>query len=377
MSIFNKFLDTDREYDLNSYDAKDDDNNWTCCSLCKQHLLSKHYLAGVEYLKKGEEIDFLKLATTFGFMKDNTYICKIDGEPLYSIIEDDIEEFAGGEDNNKRIKTREVIDDPTYYETQLGVINQKVDDLLEQDDIVKRQDMQFKLGVYKIAKTLLNLPNLTVNDEIEMLNYLQSESFVSKKDLLNVIIKKIPEQARKPAVISQLVNKTYSLYVVCDIMTRLLITLQTSTYVYSISNKFTNSNFMGYPLINDKSERDGIDMILSLMNQMSTLEKYEFLNDTKLESKLIDRLTKQLDGDEFVKNKLMDALYQKSESINDIEAFRLENSNYWNEFKPMLNIGVNWTPDKIISKSSLDDLNLSNYQKITNVCLEKLRIPKK
>ena len=52
MSIFNKFLDTDREYDLNSYDAKDDDNNWTCCSLCKQHLLSKHYLAGVEYLKK-------------------------------------------------------------------------------------------------------------------------------------------------------------------------------------------------------------------------------------------------------------------------------------------------------------------------------------
>ena len=109
---------------------------------------------------------------------------------------------------------------------------------------------------------------------------------------------------------------------------------------------------------------------------MSTLEKYEFLNDTKLESKLMDRLTKQLDGDEFVKNKLMDALYQKSESINDIEAFRLENSNYWNEFKPMLNIGVILTPDKIISKSSLDDLNLSNYQKITNVCLEKLRIPK-
>ena len=95
-----------------------------------------------------------------------------------------------------------------------------------------------------------------------MLNYLQSESFVSKKDLLNVIVKKIPEQARKPAVISQLVNKTYNLYVVCDIMTRLLITLQTSTYVYSISNKFTNSNFMGYPLINDKSERDGIDMIM-------------------------------------------------------------------------------------------------------------------
>jgi hypothetical protein len=370
MSIFNKFLDTDREYDLNTYDAKDDENNWTCCSLCKQHLLSKHYLAGVEYLKKGEDIDFLKLATTFGFMKDNTYICKIDGEPLYSIIEDDVEEFAGGEDNNKRIKTREVIDDPTYYETQLGVINQKVDGLLEQDDIVKRQDMQFKLGVYKIAKTLLNLPNLTVNDEIEMLNYLQSESFVSKKDLLNVIIKKIPEQARKPAVISQLVNKTYNLYVVCDIMVRLLITLQTSTYVYSISNKFTNSNFIGYPLINDKSEKDGIDMILSLMNQMSTLEKYEFLNDTKIESKLMDRLTKQLDGDEFVKNKLMDALYQKSESINDIEAFRLETVNYWNEFKPMLNIGVNWTPDKIISKSSLEDLNLSNYQKMTNVCLE-------
>ena len=75
---------------------------------------------------------------------------------------------------------------------------------------------------------MLSLPNLTVNDEIEMLNYLQSDGFVTKKDLTNVIVKKIPESARKPAFISQLVNKTYNLYVVCDIMTRFLVILQTS-----------------------------------------------------------------------------------------------------------------------------------------------------
>ena len=68
---------------------------------------------------------------------------------------------------------------------------------------------------------MLSLPNLTVNDEIEMLNYLQSDGFVTKKDLTNVIVKKIPESARKPAFISQLVNKTYNLYVVCDIMTKI------------------------------------------------------------------------------------------------------------------------------------------------------------
>ena len=83
---------------------------------------------------------------------------------------------------------------------------------------------------------MLSLPNLT-NDEIEMLNYLQSDGFVTKKDLTNVIVKKIPESARKPAFISQLVNKTYNLYVVCDIMTRFLVILQTSDHVYSISNK--------------------------------------------------------------------------------------------------------------------------------------------
>ena len=370
VSIFNKFLDTEREYDLNSYDPKEDDNNWTYCSLCKQQLLSKHYLLGAEYLKQGKDIDFLNIATTFGFMKDNTYICKIDGEPLYSIIEDDIEEFAGGEDNTKRVKTREIIEDPTFYETQLGIINQKVDDLLEQDDIVKRQDMEFKLGIFKIAKTLLNIPNLTVNDEIEMLNYLQGDSFVSKKDLLNIIIKKIPENARKPAVISQLVNKTYNLYVVCDILSRFLIVLQTSTYVYSISNKFTTNNFMGYPLINDKSQKDGIDMVLSIMNQMSTLDKYDFLNDTKLESKFIDRLSKQLESDEYVKNKLTEALYYKSDAIDKISQFNSENINNWNDFKPMLNISIDWTPDKIISKSVLDDLNTINYNKVHNVCLE-------
>ena len=108
MSIFNKFLDTEREYNINYYDSKEDDNNWTYCSLCKQRLLSKHYLLGVEYLKKGQEINYDEINSIYGFLQDNTYICKIDGEPIYNIIEDDIEEFAGGEDNAKRVKTREV-----------------------------------------------------------------------------------------------------------------------------------------------------------------------------------------------------------------------------------------------------------------------------
>ena len=106
---------------------------------------------------------------------------------------------------------------------------------------------------------------------------------MSKNDLLKVIIKKIPESARKPAVISQLVNKTYNVYVVCDILSRLLITLQTSTYVYVISNKFTNSNFMGYPLINDLSQKDGINVILSNKSNEYSREKYDFLNDNKIE----------------------------------------------------------------------------------------------
>ena len=66
----------------------------------------------------------------------------------------------------------------------------------------------------------------------------------------------------------------------------------------------------------------------------------------------------------------MDALYHKSDSIEEMTNFNLETSNSWRKFKPVLNIGINWTPDKIISKSSLDDLTLNNYQKMTNVCLE-------
>ena len=36
----------------------------------------------------------------------------------------------------------------------------------------------------------------------------------------------------------------------------------------------------------------------------------------------------------------------------------------------MLNVAINWTPDKIISKDSLQDLNLGNYKKMLSVCLE-------
>ena len=62
-------------------------------------------------------------------------------------------------------------------------------------------------------------------------------------------------------------------------------------------------------------------------------------------------------------------IYQKSESIEQINNFNITN-NYWNEFKPMLNVAINWTPDKIISKDSLQDLNLGNYKKMLSVCLE-------
>ena len=110
-------------------------------------------------------------------------------------------------------------------------------------------------------------------------------------------------------------------------------------------------------------------MVLSLMNQMSTLEKYDFLKDAKIESKFMDRLDKQVENDEYVKNKLLSAIYQKSESIEQINNFNITN-NYWNEFKPMLNVAINWTPDKIISKDSLQDLNLGNYKKMLSVCLE-------
>ena len=77
--------------------------------------------------------------------------------------------------------------------------------------------------------------------------------------------------------------------------------------MYSISNKYAGSSYLGYPLIQDTSKKDGINMVLSLMNQMSTLEKYDFLKDAKIESKFMDRLDKQVENDEYVKNKLLSA----------------------------------------------------------------------
>ena len=84
-SIFNRFLDTERDYQIYSYDPKNDDNNWTYCSLCQQRLLSKHYLLGAKKMKKGEPINYDEINNIYGDLVSNTYICKINGEPIYTM----------------------------------------------------------------------------------------------------------------------------------------------------------------------------------------------------------------------------------------------------------------------------------------------------
>lgn len=370
-SIFDKFLNTEIDYDVYKIE-REDTKNWTKCNICDQDLLCKHYLYGVELRKQDREFDYDKFIDIYGVEQTESYYCKICGEFLGTTNMMDIDEFAGGGEDGKRAVTREVVEDTPMHEVQVNELEKRISNLAKDQE--KGDQYELGIDIYKLLKLLTNNKNLRIEDEKEMINFIEHFEFIKKSHFKNTILKKYGAKISNKMILSKLINKYYYIYYIVDIAARLLIILQTSEYLYNISNKMIKSNYMGYPTINDTSStgRDGVHLMVSLIEQIGSLDKYSYLNDkdANIESKLMERLKYQIDNSEYLRNKIINAVIDKVEAIDDAEAFKSYITNTWIDFRPALKVSVSWTPPKVISKSSLGDLNSKNYRSMVNVTQE-------
>ena len=230
-------------------------------------------------------------------------------------------------------------------------------------------------------KELSNLNMLSIKDEVDMLNFLKSYQF-EKKEAFFILLQKKIGTSNLP-LLKKLTDYSYLNYLISDIGVRFLITLQTSSTNYKLTNNFNNkniinskycnnTNIIGYPLINNIDEKDGIHYMMCLFSQMALLPEYISLNEKSFtEFTFIERIKTQIKNDNMVIEKLHLALIEKANIIEHINEFEEHYTNYWKEYQPRLTHSeINWSPDKLLNSANLKEITYKNYDKMINVGIE-------
>jgi hypothetical protein len=365
-SILKNFQNTDPEF-INDYSKFNGDNraeNYSYCNICAQELLCNHFRLGISYIEESKLIDFEHIITVFSDEVDGGYVCKACNELLGTTDVLDLDDFAKGDDG-ARIKTRELAENTPFIEKQKLYINNMIDDLINGVQTVNTEELRIRINIYKLLKHLVGIENLIMKDEIDMINFIKSFTFVSKNIILAQLAAKLGTGNLQ--LLKKQVDKFYLIYLVCDIAARLLIILQTSSTTYVVSNKSCIPNIIGYPLINDIDATNGINFIMCLIEQMVNIPEYSALADAQTKN-LVERLKKQVEDDNYVKNKIYDALTNKSNEIDMMYSFETYYTNNWKTFTPRLHhININWSPEKILNSANLKELSVTTYNRILDV----------
>ena len=353
-SILKNFQNNEDEFtnDFSSYNRNDNSKNYCYCNICNQELLCNHFLLGVSYLQEDKPIDFELIISVFGTEKDGAYFCKSCSEPLGTTAILDMDDFGSGE-NAGIIRTRELAETTPLIDKQKDYINKMIDKALEAEG--ENIDLNERLKVYELMKRLSNLEILSIKDEVDMLNFLKSYNFESRNKILTQLIAKYG--TGNLPLIKRIGEQYYTRFMIADIGARFLITLQTTMTPYDIKNRGCDTNIIGYPLVSDMSEADGINYIMCLFNQMKEIPEYTALGDMK-STIFVERLRKQVEEDSFVKDKLFSALNAKFNNIDYMEQFETYYTNNWKTYTPrMAHIDLHWEPEKILNTANLKEVN--------------------
>ena len=251
-------------YNKNKKKSSKDNPNFTTCNICSQNLVCKHWLAGIKMLETDGEINFGRIFDIYGIQQDGVYTCKVCGEFLGNTDTLNLVEGGRGE-TAKGGMIREVLVDDNKNEKKIQLLDQYLKEL----EIEEKYDTDtyFKLEFYYHLKQLLNI-RLTNDDEKEMIIFINTYNFIKKEVFYQKIKLAQPNLPQK--VIQTLMQTNFNKKLCVDIASRFLITLQTSQKEYVIKNNFCNSNFMGFPLINNINEKNGIKLLLCVFDQMAS-----------------------------------------------------------------------------------------------------------
>ena len=374
-SVLKRFENFDDEFFANPdiIDFLNNDKNYTYCNVCNQQLICNHFKYGVKLMEENhDDINYDQIKDKYGLEHDGTYSCRVCGEFIINTEVLDIEQFAKGEEG-MMIRTRELTEATPLAEQRKAYIDDFIKDILtgaNTDEIQSTEDLDMKIKIFKLLKTLSGLDLLSISDEIDILNFIKSFNFVSREDILRQIARQQNISALPPAVINKAVNKEYRIYATCDIAARFLITLQTAKTDYPVTNKDCKINILGYPLINNIELRGGIDFILCLLSQMTILAEYNYLINLD-SNKFISRLRKQVDEESFVRSKIYDAINNKSDTIDHMTEFNTYYTNEWNYYLPRMRpIDITWTPEKILNDANISEVTFKNLNRMIEVGYE-------
>ena len=372
-SIFKQFQNTEPEFmhNYNVFNSESRAHNYTYCNICNQELLCNHFRLGSSYLENTENINYENITNIYCDERNGTYYCKVDGcnEAVDTTEIIDIDDFGKGEDGF-RIKTRELTDNTPFIEKQKKYIDNMIKTLLDEEQTIKTEELLQKINIFKLMKRLASIENLSIKDEIEFLNFLKSYQFESKTKILKSITVASPKLINNIPLLKKTIDNFYLRYLITDIGSRFLITLQTSStnYLNQSSNKDCIPNIIGYPLINSLDALDGINYIMCIFYQIAILPEYGILAELQ-QKQFIDRITKQVNEDNFIKDKIHTAINNKSTDIDKTYEFNSYYTNIWKEFAPRLDTisTLNWSPEKLLSLSNLKEVTYKTMGKMLDV----------
>lgn len=382
--ILDIYADQEQSSGLNLDEvAGDPDANYVRCHVCGQNLMCKHNLFAITMLHAAvgmddnadaAQINDELMAEKYGHEVGGSIYCRICGYFLSNTAVQDIEEFekqAGKE--GLHTKTREVFEKRDIIEQQKQAISRIMRDALTTDTT---GDMKFRLRIYKLVKDLCGLDMLSVEDEMDMINFIKAYNFIPKKVFytrLYVMFMKLKKQA-PPAVLDKLANNQYLLHVTGDIMGRFLITLQTSRQIYQVYNSLCVNNIMGWPLLRvleDSKQRAGVEFMACLAKQMALAPSGDFtyLNPVdKFAGILEKRIEEMINSDIYIREKLENALDDKYQHITFMEEMADAPAMFWLSFRPAMTFwesGVKWTPPAIAT--SIKDWKPDNVARLQSV----------
>lgn len=336
--------------------------NYITCNVCNQNLICKHWYLGVSNLETNGDINLEQIINIYGIETNGIYSCKICGEYLGSTDTLDLIEMGKG-DQGKVLMKREVIKDES------NKVN-LIDTYLKELEIEEKydSDLYFRMEFYYHIKQILNL-RMRTDDEKEMILFIKTHNFIKKEAIYSKI--RMEKKSLPKKVIHTIVLSRFNRMVCADIASRFLIILQTSKKEYLIKTTFCSNNYMGYPLINDINEKNGINLVYCIFKQFALRQKYKFL-EKGMEKLFIDRIYYFVNNDEFVKNKLIQAIDDKANNIFKILDFSLYGNNLWRDFLPHMMFNIDWKPDKRLLKKELKLLSGKNFEKMKNTALQNI-----
>jgi hypothetical protein len=339
-AILRKFENADIQYNIFAID-KDDDNNWVECNICGQHLLCKHYLLGLHQIQNTSDINDEEIRDIYGVENTDSYSCKICGIELSNTDVKEVAEFLRGAGGDGRRK----VDREIYEETvvEISSLEQYIESINEDENARAKLEVNFYAGLKQLTGLLTTM---TAEDDSEMINYIKTATHTSMEAFRRKIMRERQVELR---IAQQFASVLYLQNVFCNIAARFLIILQTSNTEYGIENRFCNKNYYGYPLDPDESRDTGVKFILCLFKQLSSDPQFKVL-EKDMTRTLMNAVKNQATNDEYITNKLLNAVSRKSIKVIDNMNFEEHYTNYWNGFLPMLrHIELPAEPDKFIN----------------------------